>query len=63
MTVRVTKNDIALFVMHNFGQSWSILVNLGQSWSILVNLGYNAKVVSVHMTNAPLLFNAVFVQI
>ena len=45
MTVRVTKNGIALFVMHIFVEH------------------SNAKVVSVHMTNAPMLLNTLFVQI
>ena len=31
--------------------------------TLLANLGSNAKVVSVHITNTPLLFNTLFVQI
>ena len=53
--------------MHNYSdhdEEWHCIVcDAHIRKALLVNLVSNAKVVSVHMTNASLLFNTLFVQI
>ena len=44
-------------------EEWHCIVCGAHFRRVLVNLGSNAKVVSVRMSYAPLLFNTLFVQI